>query len=193
MTKNVLIGSLLIFIAVFIDALQFLIGLTITVTFIAGSAAVGWIPVIGIMAASAGTIAGDVIGSTIDVCLSVSLGTLLCTLLFYADMFYPKYLFSGSIFELLPFVDILPGWTAMTVASVWRKSTENSTVLNLASTVLTGDGAGAVAAAAVSAGKELSSRTTGVPAQPVPRAPRSQLLDIRPAHNNTRARTAYVA
>jgi hypothetical protein len=100
-------------------------------------------------------------------------------------MFYPRYIIGGTGLEWLPFLDFLPGWTVMTVASVWRKSTEQSPMLNLASTAATG-GALATAGAALAVANSASQKMTREPANdnsPQPQS-RPQMIDIKPANNN---------
>jgi hypothetical protein len=80
---------------------------------------------------------GMAIGFTIDVCLSLTLGSGLIFVLFMFGMFYPKYVWSGSIAEFLPGFDILPGWTAMVVLSILEKSKEERGVLGTVAGVAT--------------------------------------------------------
>ena len=110
----------LILLALFIDGLQallsvgfFTMGAGISAATL-GAAAVVAVPV------------GIGLGFLTDVCVSVTFGAGLLFLLKYNDMFYPAYAFGGGLGELIPGLDILPGWTAMTVLSAIRKSREEN-------------------------------------------------------------------
>ncbi len=67
---------------------------------------------------------GLVLGFAISICLSATLGFGLIMLLVFNGMFYPKYVYSGGIAELIPGFDLIPGWTAMTILSVIKKNKE---------------------------------------------------------------------
>lgn len=70
---------------------------------------------------------GTMLGFMFDVCISLTLGSGLIFLLFVNGMFYPKYAWSGGIFELMPGFDVLPAWTLMVVLSLIKKRGEEST------------------------------------------------------------------
>ena len=65
------------------------------------------------------------LGFVVSICLSVTFGAGLIALLMFNGMAYWKIIFSGGMVELLPGFDILPSWTAMTVACVLQKNKED--------------------------------------------------------------------
>ncbi len=86
----------------------FLLGLLGSIPLINGALAVATMPV------------GVILGFAISICVSMTFGAGLVMLLILTGMFYPKYL-SGGITELIPGVNCMPFWTALTLASVIRK------------------------------------------------------------------------
>lgn len=114
-------GIFILFLAAFLDLMQILVGLGISGVF----AVLNFIPIIGQVASPIGIILGGVI----DFCLSVSFGSVIAAALLYADLFYPQYLFSGWGLELLPGLDLLPGWTATVIFCLLRKKSEEGGVL----------------------------------------------------------------
>ena len=136
-------------VAFFIDALQALLELALFVMFTvapattigtaAGAAACGancakvgagvgvigdLIPFTHGLASAALAPLGMGIGFALDVSVSITFGAIFILLLISFNMFYPMYVFGGSIFELIPGLDILPGWTALAWASIRRKRAE---------------------------------------------------------------------
>ena len=69
---------------------------------------------------------GAALGLMINLCLSLVLGAILGVLMKYFNMFYPRYFFGGGGIEIIPGLDIVPGWTALAIASVLRKKSEKS-------------------------------------------------------------------
>ena len=68
---------------------------------------------------------GAILGFVVSICISATLGLFLIALLGFNAMFYPKYILTGGIVELLPGFSILPSWTAMTVACVLQKNKDD--------------------------------------------------------------------
>jgi hypothetical protein len=141
----------LIVIALLIDALQMIVDIAIFVVFtvapgtIAGAAGGGALcgKACAVAGGAAGAVAdlipfthgiltnvsepiGIALGFGLNICLSLTFGAGLILLLILFRMFYPMYVFGGSIFELLPGFDILPGWTAMVVSCIMRKKREEA-------------------------------------------------------------------
>ncbi len=106
----------LIVAALFLDGFQAAIMLSFTGIF----GALSLVPFIGTAIEPVGIMVGFVIGT----CLSATVGAGVIALLIFNGMFYPKYLLPGGINELIPGLNILPTWTAITVASVLRKNKE---------------------------------------------------------------------
>ncbi len=77
---------------------------------------------------------GAGMGMAADFCISVTFGTMLVLALWNFGMFYPKYILSGGLFEMVPGFDALPGWTAMTIACVLRKIADERKLASKAST-----------------------------------------------------------
>lgn len=67
---------------------------------------------------------GTILGFAFDICISLTLGSGLIFLLMISGAFYPKYAWSGGVFELMPGFDVLPGWTLMVVLSLLKKQAE---------------------------------------------------------------------
>ena len=67
---------------------------------------------------------GVLLGFIFDICLSLTLGAGLIFLLALMGMFYPKYVWSAGIFEVMPGFDVLPGWTVMVVLCLIKKRGE---------------------------------------------------------------------
>lgn len=80
---------------------------------------------------------GIVLGFAVTICFSCTFGVALVFLLGMNGMFYPKYVFSGGITEVLPGFSIIPGWTAMTILCVLKKSKERGGVLGAVAGVAT--------------------------------------------------------
>ena len=79
---------------------------------------------------------GVLLGFMFDICISLTLGSGLIFLLALSGMFYPKYAWSGGIFEVMPGFDALPGWTLMVILSILRKKKEEGLLVGKASTNL---------------------------------------------------------
>lgn len=148
MSKEAVLYALLILLAAMLDGAQFFIGLGISGASFAISSLFGWIPVAGQVLAGATSGVGVIIGATIDICLSFSFGSMIDMLLIYFGLANLRVMVGGSLFESLPFVDILPGWTAMVAVCIWKKHFGNKGVLGAAAEVATGTavaGAGGMA------------------------------------------------
>ena len=90
---------------------------------------------------------GVLLGFSFDVVISLTLGSGLIFLLALSGMFYPKYAWSGGIFEVMPGFDALPGWTLMVILSILRKKKEEGLLvgnasINLANMVAPGTATG---------------------------------------------------
>ena len=90
---------------------------------------------IGAVASAFGVPIGEGLSFIVDICLSLTLGSGLIMALIMCGMFYPKYVWSGSIVEYLPFFDMIPGWTMMVILSIMEKSKEKGGVLGTAAGV----------------------------------------------------------
>jgi hypothetical protein len=102
-----------------------------------GGAVTGWLIGAPIAAASGVPLAIG-LGFVVDICISCTLGAGLILLLGFGDMFYPKYVLGGGLFELLPGFDALPGWTVMAVLCVLKKKSETgSGLLSVAANIVT--------------------------------------------------------
>ena len=80
---------------------------------------------------------GIMLGFAISVCLSFTLGAGLIMLLILAGMYYPKFMLGGGVAELIPGFDIIPGWTAMTILCVLKKSKEQGGVIGTVASMAT--------------------------------------------------------
>ncbi len=67
---------------------------------------------------------GMVMGMASDVCVSLTFGLMLLLTLSLCGLFYPSKLFGGGLFEILPGLSVLPGWTLMTVLCILQKRKE---------------------------------------------------------------------
>ncbi len=148
MTKDITMSVLLLMFAIMLDGAQVLIGLGITgITSVANL-----IPFVG----QGISMTGSMLGAVIDVCLSFSFGSVLICLLGLSGMFYPITWFAGGIAEVIPFMDIFPGWTVMVARCIWKKHFEIKKVLSVAEGIAMGaalEGAGATARAGTPASK----------------------------------------
>ncbi|MBY0472958.1 hypothetical protein K2Q00_01560 [Patescibacteria group bacterium] len=64
------------------------------------------------------------LGFAVNFCLDVTLGLVLTAFLIWLGMYYKGIGITGFIVELVPGLAIVPGWTAMTIACVVRKTAE---------------------------------------------------------------------
>jgi hypothetical protein len=96
---------------------------------------VGSIPLINGLLSTVTMPVGAILGFAISACLSLTFGAGLITLLIFTGMFYPKYL-SGGIAELIPGINCIPFWTALTISSVMRKSADDKKQLLSSSSTL---------------------------------------------------------
>ncbi|MEI7719700.1 MAG: hypothetical protein WCI89_00625 [bacterium] len=104
------------------------------------------------------------VGIAINICVSIVFGSALVTALGMFGMFDLTSVVGGSLFELIPGLDVAPGWTVMAVRCVLKaKAKEGNGVLSavakVATAVTSKGGVGAVAGA-VSAGAQVA-RTLG--------------------------------
>lgn len=92
--------------------------------------------------ATAGLGAGAVplgigVGMGVDICIDTTLGVALITALGIFDMFDLKSVIGGSLFELIPGLDLLPGWTAMAIACVIRSKAKEGGALGAVAKIAT--------------------------------------------------------
>lgn len=64
------------------------------------------------------------VGGAIDFAISVIAGIILVILLLINKMFYPTIFLGALGIEAIPFVNIIPGWTGLALASAMRKQKE---------------------------------------------------------------------
>ncbi len=105
-------GIPLILIALLIDFFQ--AGLSAGI--IGASSLVSWIPIVGQLATTGGT----VLSIAINVCISLTFGSFLVILMIFSGMFSLRIL--PAFLEVLPGFSIFPAWTAATVYCVLKKS-----------------------------------------------------------------------
>ncbi|HEV8666377.1 MAG TPA: hypothetical protein VN665_00830 [Candidatus Paceibacterota bacterium] len=91
---------------------------------------------LGALASTFGIPFGSMLGLMLDICISLTLGSGLIFLLAISGMFYPKYVWTGGIFEMMPGFDILPGWTVMVILCLLQKKKEEELLIGKASTNL---------------------------------------------------------
>ncbi len=140
-------GFLFIIFALFIDGLQAAVawGLATIAAFpgtatgcAVGAAAAGKVGclVLGLLGSLPiinGTLAtvtipiGIMLGLAISFCISATFGVALITLLAMDGMFYPKYILGGSVTELVPGINSIPAWSAMTVLCLLKKKKAEGT------------------------------------------------------------------
>jgi hypothetical protein len=140
-------GVFILILAVFLDFIQFTIGLAMTGV----TSVVEFIPFIG---QTTGLI-GIILSGVIDFCLSVSFGALISALLFYSGLFYPGYLVSGWGLELLPGFNLLPGWTTVVIASILRKKSEEKGLFGDVAKI-------ALTAGSVAKGKQITQTSSAI-------------------------------
>jgi hypothetical protein len=80
--------------------------------------------VLGAAVSAFGLPLGTALGFVFDILISLTLGSGLIMLLAFSGMFYPKYIWSSGIFEMMPGFDALPGWTVMVVLCLIKKHGE---------------------------------------------------------------------
>lgn len=110
-------GFLYILVGGIIDFLQLVFGLALAGVF----SLPGFIPIIGPLLDTVTTPTGVALGYILDFCFSVGGGTLLITLLVFGKRFYPATLFGGFFAEAIPFVNMLPCWTAVAYRCSYKK------------------------------------------------------------------------
>ncbi len=118
------------------------------------------------------------IGFTTDVVTSFTFGSGLLLVLSYYGMFYAPYTLGGSIVEIIPGLDVVPGWTIMTILCIVKKSREEGGTLgNVAGTLLT-----VVAPEArVATGATQAATTVTAPAQQTAQTPQAYEQESREA------------
>jgi hypothetical protein len=106
------------------------------------------------------------LGFAVNFCIAVTLGTVLVAWLWSLGMYKMGPGIAGFIVELIPGLDNIPGWTAMTIISVMRKTAEEkglSTPTESAfKTMFTTAGAGAMAAFKINQQTQTVARERGV-------------------------------
>jgi hypothetical protein len=89
------------------------------------------------------------LGFITDITTSITFGAGLLLLLSYNGMLYMNYTFGGGIVELIPGLDVIPGWTLMTILCIIKKNAEEGKggiAGKALATVVSGGGAAAVMA-----------------------------------------------
>ncbi len=114
----------------------------------------------GVANCATGAIAGGIIspvgapigiglGIVLSFCISITLGSGFLLLLAFNNLFYFRYAVGGGFAGMLPVLDVLPGWTAMTVLCILRHQKEELALEGNSSALLsliTGSKLGAVTA-----------------------------------------------
>lgn len=113
----------LIMLAIFLDGIQGGLAFAFLGAGQAIGVSIGWIPVIDQIAASAATGAGTAVSVAVSFCLSATFGSALIIFMLHSKLFYPKLLIFGGI-ELIPVVNIVPGWTGFVFTSIMQKNAE---------------------------------------------------------------------
>ncbi len=80
--------------------------------------------ILGAAASALGMPLGTGLGFVFDIIISLTLGSALIMFLAFNGMFYPKYIWSAGIFEMMPGFDVLPGWTLMVILCLIQKRGE---------------------------------------------------------------------
>lgn len=151
--------GILLLLALVTDGLQALLsaGLAAVVTSISA------IPVLGQAGAPVVVPTGILISFATDVCISLTFGAGLLLLLAYNGMFYYGPTLGSGVVELIPGIDVVPGWTLLAITCIVRKLGEEgklggvgASVLKIAGSV-TGIGALSAAAAAIPAQNQQTS------------------------------------
>lgn len=123
---------------------------------------------------------GVLLGFVFDICLSLTLGAGLIFLLALMGMFYPKYVWSAGIFEVMPGFDVLPGWTVMVALCLIKKRGEEGKV---------GITTTAAKIVSVAGGASLTNPVTAMRSVAAFKQPPNQIRsDIRPANDNKESR-----
>jgi hypothetical protein len=154
---NVLKVMPLLCLALVIDALQFLVGLSLTILgampgtaagCVAGSAAAGGVGcALGGFLGSILNIAAPItvplgvgLAFAISMCLSLTLGTILVMFLQYAGMLRKVGAIGAYIGETLPGFGALPVWTGFTIYCAWKSTRQKAaqTAVSTAASVVTG-------------------------------------------------------
>lgn len=115
--------------ALLLDGFSGMLMLAISGIAFTGSAAVAWIPFAGQAAATGISFSGMIIGAIISDTLTLTVGSGLLYFLAQNDLFYPWYAVPTYVGKLVPFINIIPGWTVMTAVSILRKSADEGSLL----------------------------------------------------------------
>jgi hypothetical protein len=119
-----------IIVALFIDGLK---ALVYWVCFALG-AGIAAIPLVGQVVGTVTIPLGIALGMALSICLSITLGAGFLLLLSFNGLFYLRYALGGGFSGIIPVVDILPGWTTMTILCILRKMKEEGQLEGKAST-----------------------------------------------------------
>lgn len=153
-------GFFIIFFAIFIDLLQFIITLSLSGAVSTVGGALQFIPFIGTILGTSVWISGIVLGLLFDVVLSLSMGGALLVVLASEDAFYPSYVVGGFFGEAMPLFSVLPLWTGLTVLSLMRKKSESGSTIATGilstTTMLAGSGGVSSAVRAASVAQTVS-------------------------------------
>ncbi len=88
----------------------------------------------GALASAFGIPIGVALGFVLEIIVSLTIGSGLILLLIFNGMYYSTRTPVGLIFEIMPGLDILPGWTVMTILCVLKKRAEEGKLLEKAAT-----------------------------------------------------------
>ncbi len=118
-----------IVVALLIDAFQALIALALAGVGFAAGASVAWIPLVGQATAAGVSLGGVLLGIVIDFCISAVFGSGLIFLMILTGITTLNHLFSMRRMpfiaaKFIPFINALPLYTAMVVASIVKKIEE---------------------------------------------------------------------
>lgn len=109
-----------IVVALFIDGLK---ALVYWACFALG-AGIAAVPIVGQVVGTVTIPLGIALGIALSICISITLGAGFLLLLAFNGLFNMRYAIGGGISGIIPILDILPGWTAMTVLCILRKIKE---------------------------------------------------------------------
>jgi hypothetical protein len=107
-------------VALFIDGLK---ALVYWACFALG-AGIAAVPIVGQVVGTVTIPLGIALGIALSICISITLGAGFLLLLAFNGLFNMRYAIGGGISGIIPILDILPGWTTMTILCILRKMKE---------------------------------------------------------------------
>lgn len=117
-------------VALFIDGLK---ALVYWACFALG-AGIAAVPIVGQVVGTVTIPLGIALGIALSICISITLGAGFLLLLAFNGLFNIRYAIGGGISGIIPILDILPGWTTMTILCILRKMKEEGELEGKAST-----------------------------------------------------------